>query len=158
MVAIREDLVLERQVGATRVDEVEARQPVLLGHLLRAQVLLDGEGEIRAALDRRVVRHDDALPPLDEADARDDARGGRFAAVHVPGGERVELEEAAAGVDEPVDAFPRCEFAPVAVALGRPLAPSARDLQRALPQLLDERERGIAPPLRDVGSRHRAGP
>ena len=42
VLAIREHLVLVRQVGAARVDEVDAGQAVLLGDLLRAQVLLDG--------------------------------------------------------------------------------------------------------------------
>ena len=74
VVAVGEDLGLQRQERAAGVDEVEARQPVLLGDLLRAQVLLDREREVRAALDRRVVRDDHALAALDDADAGDDAR------------------------------------------------------------------------------------
>ena len=74
VLAVREDLGLQRQERAARVDEVQARQLVLLGDLLRAQVLLDRQREVRAALHRRVVRDDHALPALDDADARDDAR------------------------------------------------------------------------------------
>ena len=39
----REDVGLERQEGAARVDEVDARQAVLVGDLLRAELLLHGE-------------------------------------------------------------------------------------------------------------------
>ena len=74
VVAVREHLVLQRQERAARVDEVDAGQAVLLGDLLRAQVLLHGQREVRAALDRGVVRHDHALLTLDDADAGDDAR------------------------------------------------------------------------------------
>jgi hypothetical protein len=53
-------VVLHRQERAARVDEVDARQPVVQRDLLRAQVLLDRHGVVRAALDRRVVGDDDA--------------------------------------------------------------------------------------------------
>jgi len=65
---VREDLGLEREEGAARIDQVDARQQVLLGDLLRAKVLLDGDRKVRAAFDRRVVRDDHALLALDHAD------------------------------------------------------------------------------------------
>ena len=99
VVAVGEDLGLERQERAARVDEVEAREVVLLGDLLRAQVLLHREREVGAALHGRVVRDDDALLALDDADAGHDPRRGRGAVVQIPGGERVQLEEGGAGVD-----------------------------------------------------------
>ena len=73
VVAVREDLCLQREEGAARVDEVDAREPVLPRDLLGAQVLLDGQREVGAALDGGVVREDDALPALDHADAGDDS-------------------------------------------------------------------------------------
>ena len=117
MVAVGEDLGLEREEGAARVDEVDARQVVLLRDLLGAQVLLHGQREVGAALHGRVVRDDHALLALDDADARDDAGGGCVAVVEVPGGERVQLEERGAGIDEPVDAIAGRELAAGAVAL-----------------------------------------
>src|SRR5215210_6917616 len=84
---------------------------VLLGDLLGAEVLLDGHREVGAALDRRVVCDDHALAPLHDADARDETRRGRLPVVHVPGGERVELQERAAGIDQPVDALARGQLA-----------------------------------------------
>ena len=84
---------------------------VLLGHLLRAQMLLDGQREVRAALDRRVVRDDHALASLDDADPGDDAGARRLAVVDVPGRERVQLEERRARIDEPVDPLAREQLA-----------------------------------------------
>ena len=120
VLAVGEDLVLEREEGPARVDEVEARQVVLLGDLLRAEVLLHREREVRAALHRRVVRDDHAGATLDDPDPRDDARRRRLAVVDVPGGERVQLEERRARVDEPVDPLPRGQLAAGAVPLERP--------------------------------------
>ncbi len=103
MVAVGEDLRLQRQEGAARVDEVDARQVVLLRHLLGSQVLLHGQREVGASLHGRVVRDDHALLALDHADAGHDPGGGRGAVVEIPGGERVQLQKRRAGIDEPVD-------------------------------------------------------
>ena len=148
VLAVGEDLGLEGQEGAAGVDEVDAREPVLLRHLLRAQVLLHGEREVGAALDGRVVRDDHALAALDDADAGDDARARRTAVVHLPRGERVQLEEGGAGVDEAVDPLPRRELAARAVPLRRLLAAAARDLR---PSARAARRR--APPSARAGAR-----
>ena len=63
VLAVGEDLGLQRQERAAGVDQVDARQPVLQRDLLRAQVLLDGHRVVGAALDRRVVGDDHALAP-----------------------------------------------------------------------------------------------
>ena len=61
MIAVGEDLGLVRQVRAAAVDQIDARQPVLLGDLLRAEVLLHRHRIISAAFDRRVVADDHHL-------------------------------------------------------------------------------------------------
>ena len=81
VLAVGEHLVLLRQERAARVDEVDARQPVLLRDLLGAEVLLHRHRVVRAALDRGVVADDHDRPALHEADARDDAGARRVAAV-----------------------------------------------------------------------------
>ena len=78
MLAVGEDVRLQRQECAARIDEVDAREVVLLGHLLRAEVLLHGEREVRASLDRGVVRDDDAAAALDHSDARHDSCAGAW--------------------------------------------------------------------------------
>ena len=100
VLAVGEDLVLQRQVRAAGVDEVDARQPVVQRHLLRAQVLLDRQREVRAALDRRVVGDDDDLAPVHAADAGDDPGRGRVAVVEAVRGHRRQLEQRRAGVEQ----------------------------------------------------------
>ncbi len=74
MVAVGEDLGLVRQVRAAAVDQIDARQPVRLGDLLRAEMLLDRHRIVSAAFDRRVVADDHRLPARHPADAGDDPR------------------------------------------------------------------------------------
>ena len=81
VLAVGEHLVLMRQVGPARIHQIEAGQPVLLGDLLSADVLLDGHRIVGAALDRRVVGDDDALAPFDAPDSGDDAGGRHIGAV-----------------------------------------------------------------------------
>ena len=88
VVAVGEHLVLLGQERAAGVDEVDARQPVLARDLLGAQVLLDRDRVVRAALDGGVVGDDHARPAGDPADAGDDPGARRIAAVHPLGGER----------------------------------------------------------------------
>ncbi len=88
VLAVRKDLVLARQEGPAGVHQVDARQPVLQRHLLRAQVLLDRHRVVGAALDRRVVGDDHALALRHPADPGDDAGAGRFVVVHAVGGQR----------------------------------------------------------------------
>ncbi len=143
VLAVGEDLVLHRQEGAARVDEVDARQPVLQGHGLRAQVLLDRHRVVGAALDGRVVRDDDDLAAVHPADAGDDSGAGHrvvvaVGAVHPEGGHRAQLEERAAGVEQPVDPVSREELAAVGVLLPRRLAAALSDDGQPVTQLVDQ--------------------
>ena len=63
VLAIGEDLGLQRQERAARVDQVDARQAVLERDLLRAQVLLHRERVVGAALHGGVVGDDTAWRP-----------------------------------------------------------------------------------------------
>ena len=77
-------------------------------HLLRTKVLLHRDRVVGPSLDRRVVRHDHHQSPAHRADARHHAaRRHRFVAVQVVAGERGELKEGRAGVEEGLDALPR---------------------------------------------------
>ena len=159
VVAVGEDLGLQREECPPGVDQVDARQAVLTRDLLSPEVLLDGQRVVRAALHGRVVRDDDALAPLDDADARDDAGRRRVAVVELPPGERVQLEKGRSRVDEPVDALACRQLATGTMALDRLLAAPSGDPSRALAQLRDERfHRGTSAlerlVSRDVGREH----
>ena len=86
VLAVGEDLVLHRQERAAGVDEVDAGQVVLGGDGLRAQVLLDRDRVVGAALDGRVVGDDHDLAAADPADAGDDAgaRARRSSPSYIP--------------------------------------------------------------------------
>ena len=139
MVAVGEHLGLMRQVRAPAVDEIDARQPVLLGDLLSAEVLLDGQRIIGAALHRRVVADDHHLAARDAADPRDQARARNFAVVHVAGGELADLEKRRARVEQPLDAVAGQELAATNVAFAMFLRTALRRFGDIRAQFLDER-------------------
>ena len=153
VLAVREHLVLQRQEGAARVDEVDAGQAVLERDFLRAQVLLDRDRIVRAALDGRVVRDHQEFAAVDAADAGDEARGRRVVAVHAARGERRDLEERAAGVEEGLDALARQQLAARDVLRARGLAAAGRGERLAPLQLGDERRhvRRVLAELRAAG-------
>ena len=119
VVAVREDVRLERQEGTAAVDEIDARQPVLERDVLRPEVFLDGHRVIRAALDRGVVGDDDAGRVLHPADPGDDAGSRRVVVVQAVRGERAQLEEGRTRIEQVVDAVTDRELAPFAMALDR---------------------------------------
>ena len=119
---VREDLVLQRQERAAGIHEVDAGQMVLARDLLRAQMLLHRHGVVGAALDGGVVGDDNAFAAADAADAGDQAGGMDVAAVEAVGGERRELEERRARIEQQVDALARQELAAPDVPRPRLLA------------------------------------
>ena len=156
VVAVGEDLVLQRQERAAGVDQVDARQAVLLGDLLGADVLLHRHRVVGAPLDRRVVGDDQALPIADPADAGDHARARRVVFVKTVGGEGRQLQERRAGVEQPIDAVADEQLVLVAVPLMgllaasftgdlHPLAQVGREL--AVERVVHREARVVAPDL-----------
>ena len=141
VIAVREDLRLEREERAARIDEVDARQPVLERDLLGPQVLADRHRVVGAALDRRVVGDDDAGRALDPADARDDPGAGCVVVVQAGRGEGRQLEEGRARVEQPLDPLADGELAALAMALDRTVVAAGaavRERRLARPQVRDE--------------------
>ena len=146
VVAVGEDLGLERQERAARIDEVDARQPVLERDLLGAQVLLDGHRVVGAALDRRVVGDDDAGRALDPADAGDDPGARRVVVVQAGRGERAQLQEGRARVEQALDPLADGQLAALAVALDRAVVAAGAAVRDRPPGARAGRRRG--PPSR----------
>jgi hypothetical protein len=144
VLAVGKHLVLHRQEGPAGVDEVDAGQPVVAGDGLGAEVLLDRDRVVGAALDGRVVADHHALAAADASDAGDDAGRGDgvgvigSAAVHAGRGQRAQLEERAARVQEAVDPVAHQELAPVGVLGTRALRPASPDEGEPFAKLLDE--------------------
>jgi GrpB-like predicted nucleotidyltransferase (UPF0157 family) len=136
---VGEHLVLQRQEGAAGVDQVDARQPVLARDLLRAQVLLDRHREVGAALDRGVVGHHHHFLAQHPADAADHPGRGRGAVVHVLGGERRDLQERRARVEQGGDAVARQQLAALDVLLARLLAAALGRACQAPVEFVDQR-------------------
>ncbi len=157
VLAVGEDVVLVGQVRPAGVDEVDAREPVVLGDLLGTQVLLHRHRVVRAALDGGVVGDDDAFAAVHPADAGDDARSRARIVVHAVRGQRGELEERGARVEERFDAVAGRQLAAVDVLLPRLLRSPARGGRDAVPEFGDElgMRLGVRLPRRRIdGSSH----
>ena len=139
VLAVGEDLVLQRQEGAAGIDQVDAGQAVLARDLLRAQVLLHRDREIGAALDRGVVGDHHDFLPVHAADAGDDAGGGRGVVVHAVGGERRQLQERRARIEQGGDAVARQQLAALGVPVARLLAAALRGARQPRVEFVDQR-------------------
>jgi hypothetical protein len=138
MLAVGKHVVLLGKVAAARVDEVDARQPVLRRDLLGAQMLLNRHRIVGAALDGGVVRDDHALAPRDAPDTADDRCAVHVAAVHAPGGELADLEERRAGIEQAAHALARQQLAPRDVLVARAALASHGDRGDLLPEVLHQ--------------------
>ena len=116
MFAVGEHIRLQGQERAAGVHQVHTREVVFERDFLRAQVLLDRDGIIRATLYRRVVGNDHALLAFDTADAGDDAPGGNVIVVERMPPQLSDLEERRSAVQETVHAIPGQQLSPADVA------------------------------------------
>jgi hypothetical protein len=150
VVAIRKYLVLQRQKRAAGIDQIDARQAVFERDFLRAQMLLDGDRKIRAALHGGVVRDDDHLAALHAADAGDDAGGRRRVFVHAMRRERREFEKRRSGIEQRTHALARQQLAALGVPGARLVAAAQRHAAHLRLQILDRRTQ-----LRGIGLKFR---
>ena len=85
-------------------------------------MLLHRHRIVGAALDGGIVGDDDAFAAADAADPGDQARGMDVAAIETMRGERRQLEERRAGIEQQIDAVAREQLAACDVARPRLLA------------------------------------
>ena len=107
IVGVGEDIFLQRQKNARRVDQIDRRDAVLDGDILRADHFLRRHREKRPGLHRGVVGDDHHPASGHMAEAGDHARRGRAAPllVHLVGGVEAQLEKLRVRVDQPGDAL-----------------------------------------------------
>jgi hypothetical protein len=153
VVAVREHVVLVRQVGAARVDQVDAGQVVLFRDFLGAQVLLDRHRVIGAALDGGIVTDDHAFLAGHAADAGDDAGRWGGIVIHVVGRELGEFEEGRARVEQHLHAVARQQLAAREVLGAGRLAAALGDGRHLVPQVVDDQLHGRGVGLEVVAAR-----
>ena len=117
MVAVREHIGLMREVGSAAVHEIDAGKPVLLGDLLRSEMLLHRNWIVGPALHRRVIADDHHLLARHPADARDHSGAGHLALVHVAGGELADFEERRTRIEQALNAIAREKLAALEMTL-----------------------------------------
>ncbi len=144
MLAVGKDLALQGEERAAGIDQIETGEVVCQGDLLRAQVLLDRDREIGAALDGGVVGHDDDFMPADAADAGHDAGRWSLILIHAFGGQWREFEEGAGRIDHAVNALMHRQLAATALPLVLSWSATRACSRQALLQLLDHVEIGRA--------------
>ena len=148
-IPVREDLRLKRQEAARAVAQVHDRQPVLDRDVEGPDNLFHRQRIPGAALHAGVVGVDDDFPPVDDADAADDAGTGNLPAIFGIGGKRRQFEERRAGIEQQFDAVAHEHFVLARQTLEvarRPLAPGGAV---ALPERIREAAivRAVAPEL-----------
>lgn len=99
------DAVLQGEIDAGRIHEVDDGDAVAHGDFLGAKDLGDGFGPPGSGFDGGVVGDEDGGAAFDAGESGDDAGGGGLAIVLVVGDEKTDLEEHGAGIDQPGDAF-----------------------------------------------------
>ena len=110
MVAIGKDFVLAWQMGAAAIDEIDARQMVFLRDFLRAQMLLDGQRIIGAALDGCVIGDDDAFMAAYVSNARYQSRRRNGSRVNLICGELRKFQKRRTRINQRRDAIARQKF------------------------------------------------
>src|SRR6266545_8086690 len=113
----RKHAALIRQVHAGGIDQVDDRNALPHGDLLRAQDLLDRLRPPRPGFDRRIIGHHDNRPAPNAAQARHDAGGRRLAVVLVPRDEQADFDPRSVPVEQRGDAFARRQLALIVLAL-----------------------------------------
>ena len=142
MVTVGKHLVLIRQVGTAGIDQIDARQVVLLGDFLGAQMLFDGQRVVGAALYRGVVAHNHAIDTTDAANADDQAGAGRVAVVHAECGQRRDFKKRRAGVKQHLHPVARQQLAAGGVPCAGHFATASSRLGELHMQVIDQRTHG----------------
>ena len=138
MVAIGKDFVLAWQIGAAAIDEIDARQMAFPCDFLRAQMLLDGQRVIGAALDGCIIGDDDAFLAAYAPYARYHSRRRSGFRVNLIGGELREFQKRRTRIDERRDSIARQEFVARDMSLPRVSAAALRDECDLAAQILDQ--------------------
>ena len=138
MIAIGEHLVLPGQVGAAAIDQVKAGQAILRGDFLGAQMLLNGDRIVTAALHRGIVGHDHAQPAFNLAHPGNQAGGGHVFAINIVSSELADFKESAVWIEQRLHAFARQQLAARHVFFARRRRPTKGNARGLFAQFSDQ--------------------
>ena len=144
MLAVREDFGLVRQVRTAAIDQINARQMVLLGDFLRAKVFLHRHREIGTTFHRGVIADDHAGASGYLTNARDHTCTGGLVIIHAIGRQRADLQKGRARINQLLNPLTRQQFSTFYMALARPFWPAASSVNRLFTQVLDKLGHGGA--------------
>ena len=136
MVGIGKDFILHGQKSAARIHQIDARQVVLFGNFLGAQVFLYCHRVIRSPFDGGVVCHDQYLAPGYPPDASDDPCPCDVVFIQVESCQRRKFEKWRSRIQQKVDALPDEQFSLLLVAFPVPGFASLARLGDLLAQLI----------------------
>ena len=150
---VREDFILFRQKSAARIHQVDARQVVHPGNFLGAQVFLNRQRVIGAALDSGIVSDNHTLTSCDPADAGNDPRARHGIVIHAPGSQLGQFQEGRARVTQVFYPIPRQQFSAGEVFFTGIFITSPGDMTDLGVQVIDQglHGRGIGLELVGVG-------
>ena len=137
-VLAREDAVLVGEIDARRIHQVDDRQAIAHGDLLRAQNLRDGLRPPGAGLHGGVVGHNHGRPAFDPAEARDDAGGGSLPVIAVVGDEQADFQEGGTRIEQTLDALARGHLAGAVLAVDARRSATLAEAGFQVVQLLDQ--------------------
>ena len=110
MVSVWKHTGPRRKISAAGIHEVNARQVVLPGDFLGAQMLLHGQRIVCAALNGRIIHDEHALCPLDAANARDNASARNDIVVDFVRCQLGKFEERRTRIEQCENPFARQQF------------------------------------------------
>ncbi len=133
-ILVREHVGLKLQLATGRIAQVDHRQTVLNRDIQCADHLVNGHGIPSAALHGGIVGVNDDFTARDDADARDVRSARRFTVVELVGGQRRQLEERRARIEQLLQTFARRHLA----LLGETVEVALRALEAGVVLLLTQ--------------------
>ena len=132
-----EDTVLQREVHAGRIHQVDNRDPVAHRHLLRAQDLGDGFGPPGAGFDRGVVGNDHRGTAFDAGQPGNHPGRGCLPVILVMGDQQTQLDKMRSRINQLSDAFARRKLAIAMLLLNFGIASAAAETVFEVEQFVD---------------------
>jgi hypothetical protein len=143
VLTVRKDFRLQWEERAAGIHQVNARKMVFQCDLLRPQMLLHRDREVRAALDRGIIGDDNGAMAPDGSHAGDDACARSFILIHSVRGQSAELQKRRFRIEQCGDAFAHEHFSACGMAAQRFIAAALLSRTELLPKLGYQLQHGL---------------